>query len=239
MEEKFQLGSVDIYVNENHRFGTDAVLLADFASPYPSETVCDLCTGCGIIPLFFCKDKPPKKVYGVELQREAAELFRKSVSENGFENILFPVEADLTDIKTLLKHIPRSAIDTVTVNQPYYKENSGKTRLTEAQRIARHEIACNLGQVIEAADVLLKYGGSLKMCHLPERTAEIFFLMQKRNIQPKKLTLVYNKAGEQPWLALISGKKGGKAGLDIDKPLIMRKENGEYTERLLKIYGME
>ena len=239
MEEKFQLGSVDIYVNENHRCGTDAVLLADFASPYPSETVCDLCTGCGIIPLFFCKDKPPKKVYGVELQREAAELFRKSVSENGFENILFPVEADLTDIKTLLKHIPRSAIDTVTVNPPYYKENSGKTRLTEAQRIARHEIACNLGQVIEAADVLLKYGGSLKMCHLPERTAEIFFLMQKRNIQPKKLTLVYNKAGEKPWLALISGKKGGKAGLDIDKPLIMRKENGEYTERLLKIYGME
>ena len=126
----------------------------------------------------------------------------------------------------------------VTVNPPYYKENSGKTRLTEAQRIARHEIACDLGQVIEAADLLLKYGGSLKMCHLPERTAEIFFLMQKRNIQPKKLTVVCNKAGEKPWLALISGKKGGKVGLDIDKPVIMREENGNYTKRLSEIYGM-
>lgn len=239
MEEKFQLGPVSIYVNENHRFGTDAVLLADFASPYPSETVCDLCTGCGIIPLFFCKNNPPKKVYGVELQKEAAELFRKSVRENGLENILFPIEADLTDIEALLGNIPRNTADLVTANPPYYKENSGKTRLTEAQRIARHEITCNLGQVIEAADVLLKYGGTLKMCHLPERTAEIFFHMQQRNIQPKKLTLVYNKEGEKPWLALISGKKGGKAGLDIDKPLVMRKENGEYTERLLKIYGME
>lgn len=239
MEEKFRLETIDIYVNENHRFGTDAVLLAAFASPYPSETVCDLCTGCGIIPLFFCKNKPPKKIYGVELQKEAVELFTRSVTENGLTDKVFPIEADLTDTKMLLERIPAGSADTVTVNPPYYKENSGKTKLTEAQRIARHEIACNLGDVINAAELLLKYGGSLKMCHLPERVAEIFYLMQKKNIQPKKLTLVFNKAGEKPWLALISGKKGGKVGLDIDKPLIMRNENGEYTSELLKIYGME
>ena len=143
MEEKFKLDTIDIYVNENHRFGTDAVLLADFASPYPSETVCDLCTGCGIIPLFFCKNKPPKKIYGVELQKEAVELFKRSVKENGLENMVYPIQADLTDTKALLKHIPMGSLDTVTVNPPYYKENSGKTKLTEAQRIARHEIACN------------------------------------------------------------------------------------------------
>lgn len=238
MEEKFRLETIDIYVNEDHRFGTDAVLLADFASPYPSETVCDLCTGCGIIPLFFCKSKPPKKVYGVELQREAVELFKRSVKENGLENTVFPIEADLTDLKALAEHISQGSVDTVTVNPPYYRENSGKTKLSEAQRIARHEIACNLRQVIEAADFLLKYGGSLKMCHLPERLAEIFYLMQERNIQPKKLTLVYNKEGEKPWLALVSGKKGGKVGLDVEKPLVMRKENGEYTKELLDIYGM-
>lgn len=238
MEEKFRLETIDIYVNEDHRFGTDAVLLADFAAPYPSETVCDLCTGCGIIPLFFCKGKPPKKVYGVELQREAVELFKRSVKENGLENTVFPIEADLTDLKALAEHIPQGSVDTVTVNPPYYRENSGKTKLSQAQRIARHEIACNLRQVIEAADFLLKYGGSLKMCHLPERLAEIFYLMQERNIQPKKLTLVCNKEGEKPWLALVSGKKGGKVGLDVEKPFVMREENGEYTKELLDIYGM-
>lgn len=242
MEEKFKLETIDIYVNENHRFGTDAVLLADFASPYPSETVCDLCTGCGIIPLFFCKkgkEKAPKKICGVELQKEAVELFWRSVEENGLNDRIFPVKADLTDTEALLEHFKAGSFDTVTVNPPYYKENSGKTKLTEAQRIARHEIACNLGDVIKAAELLLKYGGCLKMCHLPERLAEVFYLMQKSNIQPKKLTLVYNKAGEKPWLALISGKKGGKAGLDIDKPLIMRDENGNYTKELLAVYGME
>ncbi len=36
----------------------------------------------------------------------------------------------------------------------------------------------------------------------------------------------------------VLGKKGGKVGLDIDKPLIMREENGNYTKRLSEIYGM-
>ena len=236
MDEKFSLGKIIINVNGDHRFGTDAFLLADFAAPLPSHTVCDLCSGCGVIPLFFCKGKPPKKIYGVELQKEAVELFRQSVEENRLEAVITPVQADLRDTQALIQAIPRNSADMVTVNPPYYRENSGKERLSEAQRLARHEIACNLEQVIEAADVLLKYGGTLKMCHLPERLAEVFYTMQSHKIEPKRLTLVYNKEGEKPWLALIEGKKGGKTGLIIEKPLIMRQENGEYTKELLKIY---
>ena len=164
------------------------------------------------------------------------ELFRKSVTENHLEDTIIPVQADLCDVEALTGLVPREKMDMVTVNPPYFRENSGKERLSEAQRIARHEIACDLERVVGAADVLLKYGGALKMCHLPERLAEVFYLMQKRKIEPKRLTLVYNKAGEKPWLALIEGKKGGKTGLVIEKPLVMRQDNGEYTAELLKIY---
>ena len=237
MDEKFKLSNnIDIYVSEDHRFGTDAVLLADFAAPSPLMTVCDLCTGCGIIPLYFCKSKAPKKIYGVELQKEASELFGRSIRENGLDGRVFSLNADLTDLDVLGKLIPRNTLDMVTVNPPYYKENSGKERLSEAQRIARHEIACSLEQVIEAADFLLKFGGTLKMCHLPERLGEIFYLMLQYGIQPKKLTLVSDKIGEKPWLALVSGKKGAKAGLEVTEPLVMREENGEYTERIKLIY---
>lgn len=238
MEDKFKLNNIDIYVNENHRFGTDAVLLAGFAAPLPNMTVCDLCTGCGIIPLYFCRNKPPKRIYGVELQNDASELFKKSIDENGLSDRVISLSADLTDIDNLGRLIPQGSIDMVTVNPPYYKEKSGKERLSEQQRIARHEIACSLEQVIAAANFLLKYGGTLKMCHLPERLGEIFYLMTKYGIQPKKLTLVSNKAGEKPWLALVSGKKGGSVGLDVSENFVMRKDNGEYTSEMLKIYGM-
>ena len=237
MEEKFSLGKITINVNDDHRFGTDAFLLADFAAPLPSHTVCDLCSGCGVIPLFFCKgDKPPQKIYAVELQSEAVELVRRSVEENSLQSRIIPVQADLCDKETLTSLVPREKMDMVTVNPPYYKENSGKERMSEAQRLARHEIACNLEQVTAAADILLKYGGVLKMCHIPERLAEAFYIMQKHKIEPKRLTRVYNKEGEKPWLALIEGKKGGKTGLTVEKPLIMRREDGEYTKELLKIY---
>ena len=240
MDEKFSLGRITINVNDDHRFGTDAFLLADFAAPLPSHTVCDLCSGCGVIPLFFCRgEKPPRRIYAVELQKEAVELLKRSVRENELEDRIIPVEADLCDKETLAQLVPREKMDIVTVNPPYYRENSGKERLSEAQRLARHEIACDLERVIEAADVLLKYGGVLKMCHLPERLAEVFYTMQLHKIEPKRLTLVYNKEGEKPWLALIEGKKGGRTGLVIEKPLVMRDGNGEYTEELRKIYDMK
>lgn len=236
MKEKFKLGSIDIYVDENHRFGTDAILLGDFASPRSDMTVCDLCSGCGIIPLYFCKKKPPKKIYGVEIQKSAAELFACSVRENGLEERVFPINEDLTDLEALRAYIPQGSVDVVTANPPYYKANSGKERLSREQRIARHEIACNLEQVIKAADFLLKYGGTVKLCHLPERLPEIFYFMQKYKIQPKKLTLVCNKREEKPWLALVSGKKGGKPGLDVVPCLVMRTESGDFTEEILKMY---
>lgn len=236
MEEKFLLGNISVYVSADHRFGTDAILLAGFASPKAGDVVCDLCTGCGVIPLYFCKEKPPKKVYGVEIQREAAELFKRSVEENNLQELVFPINADLRDIPLLTGKIPAGSVDVVTANPPYYKENSGKERLSEAQRIARHEIACSLPDVINTAEVLLKYGGTLKICHLTERIADVFCLMREKRIEPKRLTLVCNKAGEKPWLALIEGKKGGKVGLSVEKPLVMRNEDGGYTDELNEIY---
>ena len=231
MQEKFLLDNITINVSDDHRFGTDAFLLAAFAAPLEKDRVCDLCTGCGIIPLIFCKKRPPREIYGVELQQEAVELFRLSVSENHLEQRVFPILGDLRGELPLEK----GSMDMVTVNPPYFKANSGAGRLSEAQRLARHEIGCNLEDVIKAASSLLKYGGSLKICHIPERLTDLFCLMRTYGIEPKTLTLVQNRQDEAPWLALVGGKKGGKPGLKISKPLVMQDENGS-TKDLLEIY---
>lgn len=228
--EKFALSDLSITVSVDHRFGTDAFLLAGFAKPKRKDTVCDLCTGCGIIPLLFCKKEPPKKIYAVDIQEEAIELLKISAGENGLDEIIEPV---LCDLKALT--ISRESVDMVTVNPPYYLPKAGLERLSRAQAVARHELLCSLDDVVKAADYLLKYGGTLKMCHIPERLADVICTMRKYRIEPKVITLVQNKEGEKPWLALISGKKGGKAGLEITKPLNMRNGN-EYTKELLSAY---
>ena len=228
--EKFALGGLNITVSADHRFGTDAFLLAGFAKPKRKDTVCDLCTGCGIIPLLFCKKDPPKKIYAVDIQEEAIDLLRISAEENGLSGIIQPV---LCDLKS--PDVPRETMDMVTVNPPYFRSRSGLERLSKAQAIARHELLCSLDDVVQAADYLLKYGGTLKMCHIPERLTDVICTFRKYKIEPKVITFVQNKEGDQPWLVLISGKKGAKAGLKITEPLNMRSGN-EYTKELLSVY---
>ena len=103
-----------IYVSRNSRFGTDAVLLADFASPKRIDTAVDLCTGGGIIPLLWlCGDSPREKVTGVEIQPECCALARRSIEENRGSERFEVLECDLREIE---KHLPREKFSLVTLH---------------------------------------------------------------------------------------------------------------------------
>lgn len=218
--EIFDLFGHDIYVSADHRFGTDALLLAEFAKPSAKDVVCDLCSGCGIIPmLFFAWGKAPAKAYAVEIQDEAAALMKMTVEKNCISDRFIPVHADLTKDDEL-SAVPYGGISLVTVNPPYYKSGSGEERLSPAQANARHELLCDLESVVCAASKLLKYGGYLKMCHLPERIADIFCLMRKYGIEPKVMRFAHHRdTSTKPYLVLVSGKKGGKPGLIVETPV--------------------
>ena len=47
--------TIQIAINDAHRFGTDAFLLEHFAAVRGIDTVCDLCAGCGIIGLLMLR----------------------------------------------------------------------------------------------------------------------------------------------------------------------------------------
>jgi tRNA1Val (adenine37-N6)-methyltransferase len=228
MDESFSLGKYDIFVDKNHRFGTDAVLLSAFAKIKRSDTVVDLCTGCGIIPLLLMQKYRPKQVFGVEIQQEAYQLFEKSVKHNGLTDTVIPILGDLRQPLGLVA-------DAVTVNPPYYKEKSGFQREDDAQAIARHELMCTLEDVISCAAGLLKFGGMLYLCHIPQRLCDVMALLRQYRIEPKHLVMVQGSEKSAPYLVLVQGKKGAKPGMNVDKPLIVR-QNGEFTQELLKAY---
>lgn len=231
--EAFLLGNINMYVSEDHRFGTDAFLLAHYAGVRQSSVVCDLCTGCGIIPLIFCKSTPPRLIYAVDIQEEAIALLRKTAAENGLENIK-PILCDLRNITQEV--MPFETADIVTANPPYMVGNSGFLKSSEAQRIARHELMCNISDVCGAAAKLLKYGGALKMCHRPERLSDVICAMRESKLEPKSITFVFNNINDKPWLFLISGKKGANAGMTVEKPLVLYNADGSFTEEYSKLY---
>ena len=108
--------------------------------------------------------------------------------------------------------------------------------MTEAQRIARHEVKCVFSDVVAAAKHLLKFGGRLCICHRPERLADIMCDMREHGIEPKVMREVIQREGKEPWLVLVEGKVGGNRGMQVLAPLYVEK-NGQLTDEMMEIYG--
>ena len=92
-------GGVKACISKEHTFGTDAVLLADFAKIKRGETVCDLGSGCGIIPLLWSRMYEPLKMYGIEINADAVGQMEKAVEVNGLEEKFLPVHADMRNLQ--------------------------------------------------------------------------------------------------------------------------------------------
>ncbi len=223
---------IDICISDEHKFGTDAFLLADFAAPRHKDKVCDLGTGCGIIPLLMHISFNPSLIYGVDIQPQAIEQFNITVERNNLKNIV-PINADL---KELWENAPIGELDVVTCNPPYKATNAGIESCIDAHKIARHEILCNINDVCRAASRLLKFSGKLCLCNRPERLADVISAMKANNIEPKTLRFVSKTPIDSPWLFLIEGKKGGKPFMKVLPQLYINGTNG-FSEELLNIYG--
>lgn len=228
--------NLNIIVSKEHRFGTDAFLLSDFANVRMKDSVCDLGTGCGIIPMLMQRKNPPKKIYAVDIQPLAIEQLKESIAISKIENEIEPIIADL---KELWEGAPLEKLDVVTCNPPYKAASCGIESEMTAQKIARHEILCNIDDVCRAGKKLLKYGGKLCICNRPERLCDVITAMKNNGIEPKEIRFVSKTPNDAPWLFLIEGRKGGKPFLKIKPQLYIKGDKNAFSEELMKIYRAE
>jgi len=222
-----------IQKKDGFKFGIDAVLLSDFACIKNKHRVMDLCTGTGIIPFLIYGKYQPEIIYGLEIQQDMVDMAKRSVNLNSLEEKIFFLSEDLKNIEFLKK---LEKFDVVTVNPPYKLNNSGIINPNDKLAIARHEILCDLEDVIASSRVLLKDNGRLFMIHRPERLADIFTLMRKYKIEPKRVKMIHPKIGKAPNIVLVEGQRDGGAYLKWEAPLYVYDENGKYTKEIDSIY---
>lgn len=231
-EEELSSG-IKIFSTREHHFGTDAFLLASFASPKHKEICCDFGTGCGIIPLYWAGTYKPKKIYAVDIMEQAIWQLNKSIQSSNLEIDIVAIQKDLNNLSD---EIPRAQVDLITCNPPYKLPGTGIMSSSVSDQVARHETMCTIGDICNVASKYLKYGGKLCICQRPERLLDVMTAMRNAKIEPKRLRFVHQRAHKAPWLFLIEGRKNGKSFINIEKPLIIEGENG-FSEELLKIYG--
>ncbi len=74
------------------------------------------------------------------------------------------------------------------------------------------------------------------MVHRPFRLAEILSKMVEKRLEPKRMRLVYPFVDKEPNMVLIEGVRGGNSRIQVEKPLIVYDEKGNYTEEIYRIY---
>lgn len=233
--DELQRNSYRIIQNpERFCFGMDAVLLSGFARAKKQERCLDLGCGNGIIPILMEAKTEGKHFTGLEIQPESADMAKRSVALNGLQDRIDIVEGDIKDAS---KIFGASSFHVVTTNPPYMTAQHGLTNVYEAKTIARHEVLCNLEDIIRESARLLMPGGRFYMVHRPFRLAEIISLMVQYRMEPKRMRLVYPYVDREPNMVLIEGLRGGKSRMTVEKPLIVYKEPGKYTDEIYDVYG--
>lgn len=217
-------------------FGTDAVLLANFATVRKGDTVVDLGTGSGVIALLIAARSEAGRLVGVEIQPGIADMARRSVVLNALES---RIEIRNIDLKNAPRELGHGIAEVIVCNPPYGKADAGLHSESEAHRIARHEVACTLEDCVRSASALLKNGGRAAFIHQSDRLVELVGLLQKHRLEPKRIRAVQHTADRPPNLLLIEGVKNGKSGIVWLPTLVLRTAGGEYSEELRQIYHME
>jgi len=219
---------------EKFCFGMDAVLLSGFAKVKPGETVLDLGTGTGIIPLLLSAKTEASHLTGLEIQAESADMARRSVAMNGLEDRIRIIEGDIKDAS---KQLGAAVYDVVTCNPPYMIGQHGLKNPDMPKAIARHEVLCTFEDVARETARLLKPGGKFFLVHRPFRLAEIIGTLLSYKLEPKRMQLVYPFVDKEPNMVLLEASRGGNSRMTVEKPLIVYQKPGVYTSEIYDIYG--
>lgn len=214
-------------------FSLDTVLLANFCTINKDvKTIVDFGTNNAAIPLLLSK-RTDKKIIGIEIQKEAVDIAKRNISMNHLDEQIEIIHGDINEYAYQM-----NKVQLVICNPPFFKvdENSNLND-NEFLTIARHEIKIDLEGIIKAAAYILDNKGRLAIVHRPDRMIDILNMMQKYDIEPKRIRFVYPKMNKDSHVLLVEGMYKGKKGITIEPPLYAHNDDGSYSQEVRKMFG--
>lgn len=222
-----------IQPRHGYRFSVDPLLLADFAGVRKGERVVDLGTGCGIMPLLLARREPSALITGVEFQDQMADIAQRNAALNDLRGSIEIVAADVNSLKT---RFPVSSFDLVLSNPPYRRPGTGKVSPRAGRDGARHETTATLADFLAAAKYLAKESGRICFIYHTCRLAELMAQAAAQKLAVLRLRMVHGNATAPARMFLVELMKGRAGELQVEPPLMVRGEDGGYSDEKLRIY---
>ncbi len=218
------------------RFGMDSILLKDFVRVKANEHVADLGTGSAVLPILLSVKQPSARFSAFEWQPDIADMAARSVKMNGLKHRI-TVYCD--DLRNAALHLGKASVQAVVCNPPYGKKDKILLSESENKRLSRHETDCEIGDILKAAEMILKNQGRMYLVFPAQRMLELFDRMREHHLEPKRLRMVCGKASKAPYLLLVEGIKNARPMLHWLPPLIVHHEDGMETEEIKAIYSSD
>ena len=235
--DDLQNGYVLIQKSGTFCFGTDTVLLADFAAPKKREKCVDMGCGNGAISILMATHRADiESIDAVEIQPEMADMARRSVQLNDLGE---KIRVHTGDMRSAYEYLGCGKASLVVCNPPYGGSGAVLLSQNEPERIARHESDLDCDDIARSADKLLKYGGRFCVVYPAQRAFEMMAAMDKFRLAPKRIRSVHATAEKAPKIVLIEAVKGAGKGLHWLPPLIISDQDGNKTKEWKRIYRME
>ena len=219
---------------DGFRFGTDAVLLADFAQIRRGEHAADVGTGTGVLALLLSARAPETTFDAFELQPEMADMAARSVRLNGLED---RIRVHCADCRAAAGIIGHERCQLVVTNPPYTQAGAGLVSPDPARAAARSAEHCTLGEWMAACARLLRNGGRLCCVFPAPQFLTLCDAMRAARVEPKRVRFVAARDAAPPRLVLVEGLKGGRPGLHVLGALITHDAQGRITPEMRRIYG--
>ena len=219
---------------DGFRFGTDAVLLADFAGVKKGEHVADMGTGTGVLPLLLSARAQDTTFDAFEIQSDVADMASRSVQLNHLEARIRIHHADCRDAAGIIGH---ERCHLVVSNPPYTKGGAGLLSPEQTRALSRSDSDCPIEEWIAACARLVQNGGRLCCVFPAPRFLELCDAMRAVRVEPKRVRFVVARENAAPKLVLVEGLKGGRPSLHMQPMLITHDAQGNFTQEMRRIYG--
>ena len=227
--DSFYRGSILVLQKkEGYRFSVDAPLLADFIQTKRSDEILELGAGNGIISLLL-SIKPFKHITAVEIQGSLADMARRNVKLNKLERKISIIKEDL------LQYDPGKKFNVIFSNPPYIKKGEGHLSSSLEKSIAKHELKCDIFDIIEKTAKLLKNKGRAYFIYLEKRKNDLFEAVEKNRLKIKSIRFVCARQDSPPNLFLAECDFSSKKEAIIP-PFILYDEGGNYTREAEEIF---
>ena len=218
------------------RFGMDAVLLSDFVRAEAQATVADFGTGTGILPLLMWGRGKGQRFEAFEIQREMADMARRSVALNGLSARIRVHEASVEEAPSLLSS---GSVDVIVCNPPYGMPGATLHNPGLSKDLARHQDPRGLKPWFTAAYRLLRGRGRMALIYPAPMMLSLMNDLSRAALIPKRFRLIYPRVDKPANLVLVEAVKDARPTLQPEPPLIVYEQDGTMTPELRKIYHQQ